>query len=61
MAALQDIWQLEPDGGLTAEIGDFRLLVSRPADAGSIGTEPDVRSAMQTASRMAGRLTTYSS
>jgi hypothetical protein len=75
MAALQDVWRLEPDGVLAAEVGDFRLVVRKPETAGALvrflvlrgaadehsiigtGTEVDVRSAMQTASRMAARLT----
>jgi hypothetical protein len=75
MAALQEIWRLEPDGGLAAETGEFRLVVKRPVSAGApvrflvlrraaedhsiigSGTAADVRSAMQTASRMAERLT----
>jgi hypothetical protein len=77
MAALQDVWRLEPDGVLAAEVGDFRLVVGKPETAGALvrfvvlrgatdepsiigsGTEADVRSAMQTASRMAVRLTAW--
>ncbi|MBV1800446.1 hypothetical protein [Siccirubricoccus sp. G192] len=77
MAALQDVWRLEPDGVLAAEIGGFRLVVKKPETAGALvrflvlrgaadgasiigsGTEADVRSAMQTASRMAARLTVW--
>jgi hypothetical protein len=75
MAVLQDVWRLEPDGVLAAEIGDVRLVIRKPAEAGALvrflvlrrggeedslvgsGTEVDVRSAMQTASRMAEKLT----
>jgi hypothetical protein len=74
MALLQEIWRLEPDGVLAAEIGNVRLVIRKPAEAGALvrflvlrrgaeedsligsGTEADVRSAMQTASRMAERL-----
>ena len=36
MAKLQEVWRLEPDGGLAAEVGDFRLIVKRPGTDGAL-------------------------
>ncbi len=36
MAKLQEVWRLEPDGGLAAEVGDFRLIVKRPGIDGAL-------------------------
>ena len=77
MPGHQDVWRSEPDGGLAAEVGAYRLVVRLPENArGSArfmvlrrsegddrppalvgsGTEPDLRTAMKKAARMADRL-----
>ena len=33
MSGHQDVWRSEPDGGLAAEVGAFRLVVRMPEDA----------------------------